>query len=144
MKLIDIKDPKLVRRIQQALGKADDLKKDIAQVIPRKRIRQRSKGPNNLELEALGYLVAQDRKAKTGFKFRFHALTLLLANGCKYTVDIVGFSDGGKIHAWEIKGKHSWDDAIVKLKVAANQWPSIQFYLMWKEGGVWQTQFVFP
>lgn len=145
MKLSDIKDPRLVRRIQQALGNAEDLKKDIAKAIPGKRIRQKTKGPNRLELEAMEYLVEENRRARTGFLFRFHTLTLLLANGCKYTPDITGFGDkAGEINAWEIKGKHAWEDAIVKLKVAAREWPSIHFYLMWKENGIWQTQYVLP
>lgn len=113
---------------------------------PKKRIRQRSSdGMNKLEREALEYLRYMDRLARTGFRFRTHALTLLLANGCRYTVDITAFGGKrGEIHAWEVKGKHSWDDAIVKLKVAAHEWPSISFYLMWKENGQWQTQQVLP
>lgn len=111
----------------------------------KKRIRQNTKGPNKLEREALEYLRYMDRLARTGFRFRTHALTLLLANGCRYTVDITAFGGKrGEIHAWEVKGKHSWDDAIVKLKVAAHEWPSISFYLMWKENGQWQTQHVLP
>lgn len=146
MKLEQIQDPRLVRRIKEAMGEVDTLKQDIVKAIPRKRIRQRSSdGMNQLEREALAYLKEEDRRAKTGFQFRTHSLTLRLANGCRYTIDITGFGEKrGEIHAWEVKGRQAWDDAIVKLKVAAAQWPSISFYLMWKENGVWQTQHVLP
>jgi len=149
MLISDIKDPRLRARILRTLNDADQLKQAIVKECPtprKKRIRQDPKPlMNKLEEEALEYLKEEDRKARTEFVFRPHALVLKLANGCVYNVDIVGFGNPRpRICAWEVKGKHAWDDSIVKLKVAAHEWPTIEFYLMWKDNGQWITQHVLP
>ena len=134
-----------VRRLNQnVFGKLDAETKEILNSAPlNRRIKQKTKGPNLLEQSAMEYLSERNGLSRLGLTVRHHALTLLLANGVRYTPDITGFSPKhDKLHAWEIKGKHAWDDAIVKLKVAAHEWPNIQFYLMWKDDGVWQTQHI--
>lgn len=110
---------------------------------PKKRIRQNTKGPNKLEREAMEMLKAQ----KPWLIFRFHTLTVILANGVRYTPDIVAFNKNPHISTMscvEVKGKQMWDDAVVKVKVAAHEWPHIKWGLMWKENGQWQTQEVLP
>lgn len=71
--------------------------------------------------------------------FRAQAKTYRLANGVRYSPDFTAILDGVE-HAWEVKGKHAWDDALVKLKVAAAAWPEIVFVLAWKENGEWREQ----
>lgn len=134
-----------VRRLNQnVFGKLDAETKEILNSAPlNRRIKQKTKGPNLLEQSAMEYLSEQNGLSRLGLTLRHHALTLLLANGVRYIPDVTGFSPKhDKLHAWEIKGKHAWDDAIVKLKVAAHEWPNIQFYLMWKDDCVWQTQHI--
>lgn len=68
-----------------------------------------------------------------------------IANGLHYTPDITASSWPQAIGpametAWEIKGKHAWDDSIAKLKVAAHEWPEVRWVLAWKEDDRWQTQ----
>ena len=115
------------------------------QTRPSLRIRQ-AKEPklNKLEREALEWL----KRVYTVYQLEPHAIRLQLANGCNYTPDIIGRPVGlpdEKLRAWEVKGKHAWDDSIVKLKVAASTWPQIQFTLIWKDGeGTWQQQEVLP
>lgn len=77
---------------------------------------------------------------------RPHALTLELANGCKYTPDVVAVprAAGGSITVFEAKGKKSWDDAIVKLKVAARVWPCITFFLVDEVSGALRYERVLP
>lgn len=78
------------------------------------------------------------------------AVTLKIANGCRYTPDFVAIGAGPvgliELHAWEVKGPRAWDDAIVKLKVAAAQYPFIRFTLVsWdKKEGVWKMEYVRP
>ena len=109
------------------------------------RIQQHSKPKlTQLERDALAWLKAGNAP---GYDLRPHALRLELANGCVYTPDIIGEDGTGDgLRAWEVKGKQAWDDSIVKLKVAAREWPSIRFTLIWREGkrGLWQTQEVLP
>jgi hypothetical protein len=74
-------------------------------------------------------------------------ITLKIANGCRYTPDFVSVDIfSSEMHAWEVKGPHAWDDAIVKLKVAASLYPFISFTLVsWdKAAGVWRMETVKP
>lgn len=108
------------------------------------RIRQ-AKEPklNKLEAEALEWL----RATLSGYSVQPHALRLRLANGVVYTPDVIANPiclPTARLRAYEIKGPHAWDDSIVKLKVAAGTWPTIQFTLVWKQDGQWQEQIVLP
>ena len=55
-------------------------------------------------------------------------VTLKLADDTRYTPDFMGIRPNG-ITAWEVKG-FMRDDALVKLKVAARQFPWIDFVLV--------------
>jgi len=122
---------------------------------PSRRIQQHSKSKlTQLEQQALEWL---KRGYQTDYYLRPHAIRFELANGCLYTPDIIGqptpylpeptqYTTERKMRAWEVKGKQAWDDSIVKLKVAAREWPSIRFTLIWREGkhGPWLEQEVLP
>lgn len=157
MKLEEIRDPKLRARITRELEAADALKADLGRSTsgppsgypqakktpprPGKRIRQASKPLlNKLEQEAMDMLHARFPYSK----FQPHAMKLELANGSWYCPDIIEFPKEPPLHIYEVKGKHSWDDAIVKLKVAARTWQEFHWWLMWKEGEVWKSQRVLP
>ena len=83
------------------------------------------------------------------------AITLRIANGCRYSPDFVAVYERAlpldnkpafQLFAYEVKGPHAWDDAIVKLKVAASLYPFIGFTLVsWdKVAGVWRMESVKP
>lgn len=114
---------------------------DVAvEEAPAKRIRQRSKPRlNQTERDALAWLKAR----LPAIQFEAHALTLELANGCLYSPDIVGKGPTDEpLRVYEVKGKMAWDDAIVKLKVAARAWPMFRFWLIWRNlrTDPWQWQ----
>lgn len=70
------------------------------------------------------------------------AVTLLLADHCRYTPDFVTVTDGALI-AWEVKG--FWrDDARVKIKVAARQFRFIRFVAVQRKGGAWTEEVIAP
>ncbi len=82
---------------------------------------------------------------------RAHSLTFKLANGVTYCPDVFVsewpvIGECAKPTAWEVKGKKAWDDAIVKLKVAAHEWPEIRWVLVWKDSrdGGWREQTILP
>ncbi len=77
---------------------------------------------------------------------RAQAVRFRLCNGVTYTPDVFAatWQEAGRPTAWEVKGKHAWDDAIVKIKMAAHEWPEIDWWLVWKENGVWKTQRILP
>lgn len=101
-------------------------------------IRQSSKQPNKTEERfRLAYLEAWKATGEIA-KFAFEAITLKVANGCRYTPDWyvwptmnTPLENGYPMpRFYEIKArKMIWDDAIVKLKVAAALYPEYEFYL---------------
>jgi hypothetical protein len=67
------------------------------------------------------------------------AITLRLANGCRYTPDFAQVTQEGIPAFYEVKG-FMRDDAAVKIKVAAAQFPAWAFWLVWRKAGQWQQQ----
>lgn len=68
------------------------------------------------------------------------SITLKLGDDCRYTPDFVVLTPDGKLVAYETKG-FMRDDALVKIKVAARQFPMIGFVVVRREKGVWhQTE----
>lgn len=69
------------------------------------------------------------------------SVTLRLANGCRYTPDfaVLDASGPGAVSIYEVKG-FMRDDAAVKIKVAAAQFPAWAFWLVWRKAGQWQQQ----
>lgn len=103
--------------------------------VPKKYlIRQRhSPSMNNTEARALAWL----QKRYPDFSIQDHNVTFTLANGVRYTPDLVGILPIGGIRCWEVKGPKVWDDAIVKVKVIARQWPQINFSLLYEGDNGW-------
>jgi hypothetical protein len=102
----------------------------------KKRIRQNASGLNKTE-------AAFEQWAKAGgiqfAQFYSQAVTLRIANGCRYTPDFIA-TGAVWLRAYEVKG-FMRDDAAVKLKVAASLYPWITFHLVSKrKGGGWDVQ----
>lgn len=116
----------------------------LAQDKPKKRIRQSSKPlMNKLETEVL----AQLKVRYPSDTFYAQAIKFRLANGVSYTIDVMSlcWSVTDKPAAWEVKGPHTWDDSIVKLKCFATAYPEIRVHLVWKdENKCFQTQDILP
>jgi hypothetical protein len=85
---------------------------------------------------------------RRGVKWRWEAITLRLANDCRYTPDFsASYERIGKIdyrlirtrfyevkRAWKGKKRpHIFDDARVKLLVAAKEYPEFDFWLVWMD-----------
>ncbi len=108
-------------------------------VHPAKRLRQSSKPLMN-KLETEFYERIKDRSYRETYS---QAMTFRLGNGVKYTPDIAVIGACG-IDCYEIKGPKMWDDAVVKIKVAASTYPRIHWWIVWKKDGVWQEQEILP
>ena len=114
-------------------------------------LRQSAGGLNKLEQAFLGHLPADSIHSTV----LTQAITLKIANGCRYTPDFVltgGAPNdpltppcwwGTLLRAYEVKG-FMRDDAAVKLKVAASLYPWIAFHLVTRKKGVWQITPVLP
>jgi hypothetical protein len=66
-------------------------------------------------------------------------ITLKLGHDCRYSPDFWTVGGIGQLEAHEVKGKMFWDDAKVKLKVAATMYPMFDFYLVTRnDNGTWK------
>jgi hypothetical protein len=117
--------------------------KAMLDAMPGKRIRQSSAPKmNKLESEYFAILSAQFPNYP---RPHAQAVRFQLANGVTFTPDIFCFhwpdiEGPATPTAFEVKGRHAWDDAIVKLKVAASAYPEVRWVLVWKPGATWSEQ----
>lgn len=122
---------------------------------PSKRLKQRS-APVMNKLEQEFYERHRDQYPFNP-PMRPQAIRFSLGNGVSFTPDFFSFmwpyrvlKDGNLVEgpdmptACEVKGKHAWDDAIVKLKVAARIYPEIRWFLVWKDATGWNHQLILP
>jgi hypothetical protein len=119
------------------------LKPHTANAAPGIRIRQDSKPlMNGLEQEWFNRLKASGAVENLSGQ----ALRFKLANGAWYKIDVVGWVCGN-LCAWEIKGGKGMKGiakSTLTLKIAAQQWPQVKFFLCWKEAGLWREQTILP
>jgi hypothetical protein len=113
----------------------------LERVDSKPRIRQSSQKLNKTEA-AFGLWL---REHRPGAIVVAQAITLKLANGVRYTPDFVTVEFGpdgpGRVlTAYEVKG-FLRDDAVVKIKVAAKEYPWIRVIMVTKErAGTWSMQ----
>lgn len=101
-----------------------------------------SKGQNKLEASYADHLQLLVM-AKVIKGFEFEPDKLKLAWTTTYTPDFKVFNFDGSIEYHEVKG--FWrDDARVKLKVAAHQYPQFKFRSVEKKGGAWVIKEIPP
>jgi len=100
--------------------------------------------------------LSQQQAAGAIVRYRYESVTLMLADGCRYTPDFmvnqILWDDvkGRGIEFHEVKGTrkrksgrigpHMEDDARVKLLTAAKLYPEFTFKLCWLDQGRWQIE----
>lgn len=110
------------------------------QIKSGRRVRQESKPLlNRLEERALFYLQGLFPHAT----IRAQAKRYRLANGAWYKPDFTTQMDGQEF-AWEIKGPRAYQAGITNLKFAAQQWPEVNWVLVWVESDGWRSQLIRP
>jgi len=116
-------------------------------------IRQSSRQPNKTEIRFENDYLKGWLAGRAITSYDYEAITLKIANGCRYTPDwyVEANADGyffsePSICFFEIKARNMiWDDAIVKLKVAASKYPRFTFYLCAYDGKTgWTIEKVLP
>lgn len=96
---------------------------------------------NKLEKARLRYLQALKMPG-----LRVHAVTLKIADDCRLTVDFTYLDPDGRMVFEDVKGFQR-EDALIKMKVAARQFPEFRFVIVKKDKtgcGRWQVQEVKP
>lgn len=117
------------------------------------RVPRRTPGQmNNLERSYAETVLAPRKLAGEVLEWWFEAITFKLADDCRYTPDFLVMLADRSLECHETKaewsnGQVARDDALVKLKVAALQFP-FRFYLCFKRtkknGGDWKIKEVGP
>lgn len=128
--------------------------------LMRKRPQDRESAPPHADREPTGRQVAaRAENAPTGPKFkskaearyaqileaqvrggqirswRYEAVTLVLADGVRYTPDFLLHENDGRMTLMEVKG-HMREAARVRLRVAVEMYPAFGWFLLWaKKGG---------
>jgi hypothetical protein len=95
---------------------------------------------NRAEVEYALVLEAMKRRGDI-VSWAFEAITLRLADGCRYTPDffvVVERLGGLRLRFIEVKGKHIWDDAKVKWRVAKEQNPWAEWEMHQKTRDGWK------
>ncbi len=121
--------------------------------VEKKRLRQKAGDGMNSTERAFSLFV---RSQHHGATILAQQITLLLANGVRYTPDFIVVAESSDpepfpasfgFFAYEVKG-FMRDDAAVKIKVAASLYPWITFRLVTKkrkkDGGGWAIEQVLP
>lgn len=148
-----ITDPRLIARVQAAMGAADRLAGDLrrdgsgppsgptpAIKTPPRRIRQSQKPLlNKLEQEYYHHGGLVNLTSPVSIQ----AIRFRLANGLNYKPDFFLWFPN-RPAGIEVKGPHAFRGGFENLKMAAHQYPWIQWILVWKQDGVWQRQEVLP
>lgn len=70
-------------------------------------------------------------------------ITLKLGHDCRYTPDFWAL-DGQGLRAMDTKGEHTWEDSLIKIRVAARMFPFVRFLLVKQNGLVWDHKEVKP
>ena len=97
---------------------------------------------NKTETELYGIL------KKQGYdRVEFEAITLTLATGARYTPDFYCYSVSKENLVstptfYEAKGGFIREASLVRLKVAARQYPEFQFILAQKKNGTWSEKMI--
>ena len=111
-----------------------------------KRIRQSEKPlMNKLEQAWFSQLSMFSFEGERVNGLRAQAIKFKIGGNAFYKPDMTGWR-GGRLTAWECKGiaVKNIDRGKLALKVAAHQWPEVDFWLVWKQDGQWQQQRILP
>ena len=118
---------------------------EYRQMFAKKGVNTRAKGKthitgrmNGLEEKYAQFLMDKMTAGEVTL-FRFESVKLRLADKTYYTPDFMVLDKDGIITFHEVKG--FWqDDARVKIKVAAEQYPEFGFVAVKQVKGQWQTE----
>jgi hypothetical protein len=96
------------------------------------------KGMNKTETDFSHILEAQKRRGEI-LTYTYEGVTLSIGIGCKFTPDffVVVSHDPLRLRCCETKGRHIWDDAKVKYRVARSIHSWAEWQLWQKVGGQW-------
>lgn len=98
---------------------------------------RQSRAPNKTEAE-FGRMLEARRLKGEFLTVEFEAVKLKVGDGTYYTPDWFCHTLFARPAIFEVKGKHRWDDAIVKYKAAKERYTWADFEMWEKSNGEWR------
>jgi hypothetical protein len=111
---------------------------DLVPVSPKAKSQHKLGRMNKTEAEWASKLDIQIAGGEV-LSYLFESIKIRLANKTWYTLDFLVFNANGTIEVHETKGGFIRDDAMVKFKVAAEQYPCFTFFLCVKNKQGWKV-----
>lgn len=68
---------------------------------------------------------------------RIQAITLLVAEDCRYTADFTYLDPDGRMVFNDVKGKHTWEDSLIKIRNCAREFTEFRFIITHRDGCAW-------
>lgn len=103
------------------------------------------------KLESKFFALLTHRFSADFYTIRPQAVRVRLCNGVNLTPDFFVFAKNNlsKPIVFEVKGPHAFEDSLIKLKMAAQEWPEFEWRLAWKSDkgpnrSKWQEQTILP
>jgi hypothetical protein len=90
--------------------------------------------------ERFSQLLEEDRWIEPILSWQFEVRKLQLAPDMTFLPDFEVITEDSVTHYIDVKGKHVWDDAIVKGKAAAVLYPVDHFYIAQLKAGEWHVR----
>lgn len=100
---------------------------------------RRAAGPNRLEERYVREVLGPAKLAGEIREWRYEGITLRLAKRTSYTPDYLVVRADGSVELHEVKG-FMRDDAAVKLKWAAKEFPFFRFILARRDKAGWHAR----
>lgn len=70
-------------------------------------------------------------------------LTFKLGHDCRYTPDFAVIDVAG-LRVIDVKGGHTWEDSLIKMRTAARLYPWVRFVKAQKKGSIFEHQEIKP
>lgn len=125
--------------VQAAIRKQEAADRDRAAPAPKlAKALPRTSTLNKTEQAYANHLELRRRAGEIA-DFRVQAMTFLIGPGCRYTPDFCILENDGTFTLVDVKGGHTWEDSVVKLKTAADKFPFFRWQMVEKRGEAWNT-----
>lgn len=105
---------------------------------PLARAMKRASGLNQTE-QAYADHLEHRRRAGEIIDYRAQAMTFRLGPDCRYTPDFLVVEADSTLTLVDVKGGHTWEDSVIKLKTAAQQFPWFAWQMVQRRDSGWHV-----
>lgn len=136
----------MLARVKEKSGRPSSILGEVVQVRAKGSVKPRDRGPNKTEAEYARHL-EQEKQAGRILAYWYEPWKIRIADTCTWTPDFVVMDSDGLIEwhdtkSWWTKAKKVGieEDALIKMKAAAEMYPQFKVLATWKRDGVWEQR----